>query len=413
MLELKVKLRDFCFYFVLLAGLLSNYLEFFLIWKIMLIVLCVLLLCAKINKSSVSISKYILYNILILLFVLIAISLIIGRITYLPKNIWTVFPTILVMTILGSIEKRCFDYIKIKLEKNFILLNIIWIFNLFALTLQVSGVHFLIKDSGLAVNAYYEDSCSGIFGTGGTHILALYAIFILILNFFMCVTGKIKLKASVLIYTLISEFYMLYLCTLSDNNAFIFLLPIFILSIWALTRKMNMKVNFKHIVIALFIVLLPFAAYTYIPGLAEFIERTTMSRLSGFFIDATVSGGSNERIMVAKYAFENGPGFKLGYGFGSFALDESGVAGFTHFGINCFSTIIFLCGIWIYFLWLFIYTKLITLNIYEDKFLFIIDMMICFVISLYSDPFWDMTMSIWLFFIIYLIGKCRKVILNN
>lgn len=407
MAKVRFRMVDACPVFFLVAGLCSNYIEFFTAWKIALLALLLCMLQSS-GKYQGMVMPHSLVVELFALLGLLTLSAAAGADfeTYF-KNLYTIAPTVAILLIFSLVYQKDDNLLFRFFSRHFLLINLVWFFNLLTLTLQVSGIHFMIKDKWLAINPFYEDACSGIFGASGTHTLSIFAAFILIYNLTMIHMNIVSRRRMTLLFTIGSELYMLYLCTLSDNNAFIFLVLLFSAIWWLGTRRRGTHIKVKAIFAVALLVATLIVAYNRIPGLRLFVETTTLRRLDNILNTTSKQSGSSERIAIALYAFEHRFGWKLGYGFGSWPFDAEGLAGFRHFGINSFSTLVFLCGIWIYIAYVIIYSRMI-IGFSGRKTHFqgwaIVSVI---VMTFFTSIFWDMTQTIWLGLTLYFIRKAR------
>ena len=305
------------------------------------------------------------------------------------------------------------------LAKSFWLFNLFWVANIVVLYFQISGVHLFIRGDWLALNPYYPDLCSGLFGFNGTHKLALYACFMLVYNI---VYSKIWCKHAgrlVIIYTLITEVIMLLLSLQNDNIMIYVLIPMCYGTYWLFDmqwsgRKIGKKVKRIFATVAVLLVAIYFMVSTeqfqqeYWPRIIWRINRILFFNSGKYTL-----GGSNERLAIAEYALSQPDGWLLGKGVGMVRWGDAESFGFMHFGLNSLGSFITLGGIWFLVLNLAMYARISSCLAYanrnKDHYIgyYLICIIVYLVFSIYTIPLSDLITSIWISFIFVVLGQLR------
>lgn len=223
--------------------------------------------------------------------------------------------------------------------------------NIIVLLLQI-----LIPNSIIALTdetnliSYYEDNISGLFEYGGTHIVCLFTIFIVIYN--ISFVDNIKSRNSkmfIRLMTAIMVLLSLFIASNSDNKAFFILFGIVLFLYW---YSGDLSISKRILFILFLLIVLPVALYFIYhtsTDIKEFVDSVLLARSLGNKVI-----GSSERIAIVIVALQRESTWLLGTGFGSTFMYGAGYLGFVHFGQADFSTILALGGIW-YLLILFVY----------------------------------------------------------
>ena len=232
------------------------------------------------------------------------------------------------------------------------LLNIVYVVNLYILSRQIQGTGFMIKSSWLAVNSYYKDHCSGIFGFNGTHICGLFSIFMLLLNLTYLTECKGRTKRLLFgAYTLLAEAVMIYCAAYSDNMALYVLTPFFVVLYFYLTREelgilSFIRAHVKTIVISILVCALAFYVLLSRPAVRELTDKIYLRLYRVIFFNEIGVQGSNERLAILADALSMPFGWRLGYGIGMAPWRGWNVLGYRHFGLSSIGSTVYLCGIW-------------------------------------------------------------------
>lgn len=359
--------------FILLLGLFFGYFEVTAFWNAGIILLtCWLLIASRRFKNTIWKNPTAVLLLFILsLFIFLNVNYM-GAGTYLFYNLVQIIRPLLIIFDVFYISLEDNYIIYNFLNRNFYLLNFMWIVNLIVLGLQVAGTGFMIKESWMAANSFYEDNCTGLFGGSSTHIVVLFTIFITIYNLEFGINRyKLKWKKRFFCVYIFATLGLMFLfSTLNDNNAMFVFTPI-ILVWYYLHRLKIVDVSFynkiidilKYVFLALFLLFI----LQFIPGVADFVTTTVFERLYGIINFKNTNGlGSVERLAIASDALNKGFGWRLGQGLGAFNLNGGIYSGFLHFGLSSVGSFIYSIGIWGYLFLTFIYTYFV-LNMFNTK----------------------------------------------
>lgn len=348
--------------FILLLGLFFGYFEVTAFWNAGVILLsCWLLIASK------RIQRTVLQNLMavLLLFILacfIVLNIIcMGTGAYLSYNLIQIVRPIVILCGIFYISQEKNNIMYDFLTRNFRLLNLMWVVNLFVLGLQVAGTGFMIKASWMAANSFYADNCTGLFGGSSTHVVMLFTIFITIYNLEIGIKRFMVewKKKAFYVYIFGTLGLMLLFSTLNDNTAMFIFAPLFL--IWYYLHKLkivdtslfNKILNvLKYVILAIFLLFI----LQCVPGVSDFINTTVIDKINGVINFEDTNGlGSVERLAIASDALNRG-GWKLGQGLGAWNIMGGRYAGFLHFGLSSVGSFIYLMGIWGYLIITVVYT---------------------------------------------------------
>lgn len=393
--------------FMLLLGLFFGYFEVTTFWNAGIILLTAWLIFASKRIQNKLFSKA---TPIILLFILIGFFALnvfcMGTGEHLSYNIIQIIRPIIILLGFYYISLENNNIINDFLNDNFILLNLMWIVNLIIIGFQVAGTGFMIKDSWMEQNSYYQDNCTGLFGFSSTHVVMLFTIFITIYNLKIG-TNKFNekwKKRAVLIYTYLTLLIMLFYSTLNDNIAIFIFTPLFLVWYYFHTLKNANTTIYKKVSSALNYILLAIViliAIQFIPGVSQFISETVTERFDGVIhFEETNGKGSVERLAIAQEALDLGFGWKLGKGLSAWPLTRSRYAGFRHFGLSSVGSFVYLTGIWGYSLMVLFYSFFLSrLSSNKTKLSFFITFGMVILLSCYTMFFTATHGIVWAIFI--------------
>lgn len=349
--------------FILLLGLLFGYFEVTAFWNAGVILLtgCLLIASKRIQRTVQHNPMAILLLFILACFIVLNI-IYMGTGAYLSYNLTQIVRPIVILCGFFYISREKNNIVYDFLTRNFRLLNLMWVVNLFVLGLQVAGTGFMIKASWMEVNSFYADNCTGLFGGSSTHVVMLFTIFITIYNLEIGIKRFMVewKKKTFYVYIFGTLGLMLLFSTLNDNTAMFVFVPLFLF--WYYLHKINI-VNtlffnkilnlLKYVVLAVFLLFL----LQFVPGVSDFINTTVMEKISGVINFEYTNGlGSVERLAIASDALNRGFGWKLGQGLGAWNIMGGRYAGFLHFGLSSVGSFIYLMGIWGYLIITVVYT---------------------------------------------------------
>lgn len=409
------KIEQISLFFLIIMGIVSNYIGLSNLWNLLLVIVFVSLICfsKRFQHSFLSMWNCLVGIVLITIFVVINIIVTNSGFVYLADNLFKLYKTIIVAIIIVTIAHQNESIFETLLIKSFKLFNIIWIINLLVLTIQISGIPLFIKTSWMISNPYYEDNCAGLFGAGGTHILAFYSIFMLIYNLYY--GDFVKPSKKLQIYNCSTAIWMMILSTQNDNNAIFLLYIIFIILYYYKKSQTNNAGLISKIQkrLSYIIVLLIFAIIiVQIPSINKFINEVFLEKFVGMLdINNNNLNGSTERIAIAYYALKNGFGWKFGLGIGANSWVSDSFYGFMHFGISSIGSMVFLCGIWFYICISLFYTNLFSSISNKNRSGGIYKIVIftyLIIISVFTTIYTFSLCMIWICFIFGILGVVDK-----
>lgn len=408
------KVEKFFLNFILIMGLLSSYVEFFQIWNLILLIsfIIVLLLSSDFRKSYINNVKGVLFLILILIFIFFNIMFTNEK-TFVLGNFLQLLKTFIIASSIMAISQEDNSFFKDFILNKFKLLNFFWIANLVVLILQCLGTGFMIKSSWLSINSYYLDQCSGLFGNSGTHILALFSVFIFIYNMYYVENSNSKHKKNINIYNIITAIIMIICSTFNDNNAIFILYGLFI-SLYYISmlfyQKKTLSKKMIKIIFLTTVAIVTLVIIYNIPIINSYINNTLLKRIDLLLLKNNQSAlGSNERLAIYQYALDHEYGWKLGTGFGSWGFDMPNFHGFPHFGISSIGTITMLTGIWFYLLLTFMFSRIFSgkINI-KFLFYFILIAFLIVILSIFTPIMTTGILIIWCSLIFSLVYEYKK-----
>ena len=406
--------------FMLLLGLFFGYFEVTAFWNAGIILLTFWLFLAS-KRIRVVINSHLMP--ILLLFILTSFTILniinMGTGSYLSYNLIQIIRPIIILCGIYYISLEKNDIIYDFLYKNFKLLNLMWVINLFVLGLQVAGTGFMIKKSWMAANSFYPDNCTGLFGGSSTHVVMLFTIFITIYNleFGIELFYENWKRKAFLFYVFGTLGLMLLFSTMNDNSAMFIFLPIFL--VWYYLHKIKVThislfkkfiVLFKWLVLVGMILVL----IQFIPSISDFINTTVLDKLNGVFNFQETNGlGSVERLAIASDALSRGFGWRLGQGIGAWNVNGGGsYAGFLHFGLSSVGSIIYLMGIWGYITITIVYSYFLSRMKKDNKKLsFLITFAIVNFLCIYTmflTATHAIVWSIFIFLILNCVGRERN-----
>lgn len=403
--------------FMLIFGLFSSYIEFSQIWNVLLLFIFILILAISkdfrtsiLNNSSIPFFTIIFFVLLIInIFNSQSYGYIIGNLTQLIK-------VVIILIIICGIANEDNYIFKDFMMSKFKLINFMWMLNIIVLFIQEKGTGFLIKSKWLAINSYYPDQCSGLFGNSGTHILALFSIFVFVYNSFYITYKENKKNIGLLTaYNYITMIIMLLLSTKNDNNS-IFILYLIFICFYFFAKSISQKTQLiKKIIKILTYTIISFCILLIIykiPVINEFINNTLLTRISLVFDDNQNALGSNERLAIYYYSLNNSNGWKMGNGISSWPFDQPNYMGFVHFGLSSIGTITMLGGIWLYIYMLFYYSRIFLGKVkWNEKsiIIYLINILILVILSIFTVI---LTSGILIFWLALIMNMINKIALN-
>lgn len=377
--RIKIEKKDKCVYwsiiYLIIMLLFSGYIEFRIIWHIMLIVIAIILLCAYPKER-----KQIFNNVWMFLIVFSTITIIIlsiinsGDFTNVLNNLrsmgYSLASLIIIAIAIARNDIMFYNIFKRRIKW----LNIMLIINTIVVAIQARGTGFLIKPSWLEQNPYYDDQVAGLFGFNATNQLGMYTVFVMLLNFsYIKFSFMTNIKKKIfLVYTIIIMIIMAVLSKYNDNAGFYIVTAMFIgiylfFDMTSLTEKIYKKIQklFSYIIISVIGVI----AFFNIPATKAVLDKFLRNRVEAMLhFNEVGMTGSNERFYQVQYGLSHKFGWFLGEGFGTAKMVQANGHGFLHFGISSMGAYIILAGIWFFILYTLLYSKLLYGIVNEKKY---------------------------------------------
>lgn len=306
--------------------------------------------------------------------------------------------------------KECFENIRP-------VLNVYYFINFIVILLQRGGTYFLMPVDRIE-NIYYQDHLAGLLGIDGTHRLALFTVFIVLLNirYLMINARNHKVKYGTAIYTVFIIVTAFYTSALNDNNMLFLLLPVFILAFYMFTPGSSRGKIFNTILIAftIFVVLYFVSSSSYIADiLGARIDRVLNNVLE------TIGGSqtADERMIYLVYAFSQLNGWFLGSGFGALQMrqDPAIVAlgyNYRNWGMSDISPFVAMGGLIFYIGVLLFYSNVLFSNKSgnrERKY----SLVFMFIMTYYHQVLTHSTMTIPMCWILCLFALQRDIAVKN
>ncbi len=289
------------------------------------------------------------------------------------------------------------DFYKWIVNKARPLFSTILLINILIMAIQYSRPGTLIAASdGVAISR--EDMISGLFGYGSTHAVALFTVFVVLINL-----DAAKQKKRCYLIAIALAFASLFIATLNDNKALFFFLPIGLFIRYLIYYVHNYKkttIKLTILLPILFIVI--YILVISIPSLSQFIDEHVVSSIDIAFraLDKnSYVNGSDERFKMIALVFSLPGAWAFGDGIGKVNLYEEGYRNFNHFGLSDFGSIAILCGLWIFTALCYFYAKCFSFNSHVNKqhhqWLLTLILFAFFVLSsVYTQPFTQVRIAI-------------------
>ncbi len=394
------KIEKLMLNYLLIMGLIGRYIEYSFLWNFgfLMLFLLIFLLSSDFRHSFFSGRKILLFMMLFFLLFMNATLNDFGD--YFFSNLFQIIKVVLLGTTIVSIASEDNLVFEEFINKKIVLLNVFWILNIISLFLQEMGTGFLIKQSWIESNPYLIDHWCGLFGNSGTHVLAIFSIFIFWVDLYYLRLPVCKNRRLIRAYLFITTSLMFLLSITNDNKSlfilfFIFLIYYILCKIFV--KKNNIVIKFVKILSYTLLIFIVLSLLIKIPAVNNLYYNLskTINSLISFNSNAY---GSSERLLIFVNSLQNGFGWGFGKGFGAWSLDSPNYLGFTHFGISSIGTIVTLCGIWFYsILVLFWASVFSSIRISKNRKLIInlLNIIILVVMSIYTTIFTDSYLIIW------------------
>ncbi len=389
------------FIYLMVMLLFSGYVEFRIIWHIVILLIGTFLLMVYPEER-----KKIFGNVGMILIVggcllitIISTWLYGGSWSIILSNLRSMGYSLFALIIITIAVLRNDTLILQVLKRRIVLLNVVLIINIFVTAIQARGTGFLIKDSWLVQNPYYDDQVAGLFGFNATNHLGMYSVFIMLLNFAYArndVQNKLK-KREIYIYTITMEALMAIISKYNDNAGFYIVAALFaglyMLYDFAIIEK-NFLRKTKSFAKYSFIIFIAVILFFNVPATKDVLDKYLRNRVEVMLhFNAAGMTGSNERLYQVQYGLSNSFGWLIGKGFGTAKFVQADAHGFFHFGICSAGSYIILLGVWFYLLYILMYSKMLYSIIHvgrkKDGWVFLAILAVMVIFSLYLPVFND------------------------
>lgn len=411
-------------WYLLFVGMIGRYTEKGIYWFAGAIVLLVLLVTVYSKKIWKRLCRLKTITLIIAWMGLCGINiLMVPDVQVLYSNIVSMsFPIVIgILLLISKLDNRF--SLKKCLRRMLWIVNLWWIINLYVVSVQNTGNPLFIKQNWLSENEFYPDLCCGLFGFNGTHELAFFSCFILIVNLWYIEDCKNKLKTILAAVFLVgSESYNLLLSVGNDNKVSFVLIPA-VLMIYIVLKYRWQQISFirrsfryaKYIIFSLVL----FAVLMSIPRIRMTMEEAVFSKISRilFYRNAGSIYGGNERLAIIRDAFSQHKTWLIGVGMGASLWIEEGAHGFTHYGLNSMGSFLIQMGIWITFLHCLVYSgiccKLVNIKWSSKRktsIVFALCLLFTIGTSAYSAIFTSYASSCWIFMMFFTLGELNDTI---
>ena len=257
---------------------------------------------------------------------------------------------------LGNLFKKCG-----------IFFNVMMVLNLLIVMYQIKNPGSIIgvNEYGMTISNYDPDLMSGLFLYCGTPELCLYATFIVLYDLNYYYYSK---KKKYLLLGLVLLFLNMILSLFNDNKAYILFAPVFFL-IWLYCISGNSKRKVKKRLMLFILGLLTVGVAVLFTNIRDYINNHFVAYI-GYILNtlngSIVADGSNERFSMIISAFARNNTYLLGEGIGKYAVTQSNLFGYRHFGQGSIGTLLYICGLWTVLLILRFYYNIFFRNLKTD-----------------------------------------------
>lgn len=333
-------------------------------------------------------------------------------------NIWVLAIPAVIYMYFGYLLECKGDEVKKAFLNWRVFFIVYYIVNYFIILRQDGNTYFLMPAERIT-NTYYKDHLSGLLGLDGTHRLALFTVFILLLNLYDLKSLPRRKRMIRIVEDLIIMGTSIHVSSLNDNNMLYVLMPLFII-LFYLANKGNQRGTWFKITLGILAIL--FITYNVFTN--DYIADLIGGRINKSLINAFsfVQGGNvdDERIMHLIYAFTSCNGFLFGKGFSGMRMrhDETIVAMgyiYRNWGMSDIAPLIAMGGLIFYIAYLALNTITVVpsqnqVSRRARKYIFIIMLIFSFYHQVLS--FWTMSIpTCWIICIFYFqIKKMVKAI---
>ncbi|MBM6810023.1 hypothetical protein H5983_02870 [Faecalitalea cylindroides] len=321
------------------------------------------------------------------------------------------------------VKKHQNSFYKRMIQLKFVI-NIYFIINIIVMFIQLQGNYFMI---GVVTqeNTMYQDLISGLLGYSMTAAVCYFSTFVIMYNVVISGTIRRELRRKLFsIYNMILIFVMAYISMQNDNVQYFAILPLSFIILMIFKNRLSTVSGLQKVILMFFVCIFCITMIlSIIPGLYETLNDTVFYKFTGaiehMYDGASVTHGSMERLALVVYGLAYANGWILGKGFSYSGVYTPYTFGFVHFGNANIGAFVCLGGIWFYIAIIYLYSKrlngMIEYNAYSNKkgYLNILIPIFLVVVSTFSIPFTDISISLCVMFILLVFGLSKYMEINE
>lgn len=274
--------------------------------------------------------------------------------------------------------------------------NLILIINYIIMCIQYAIPGVLIA-SHSGVDVMQVDVVCGLFAYGSTHTVALFTVFVVVLNIFARISGLRKWHTNY-VYQVSLALFSIVFAELNDNKALWFFLPLVLAMIGGVYLWLNRQfLGMRFSIAVALMVLVSFSAYWLLPMVRSFVDENLINSISiamRAFSPTAYANGSDERFKIIAYAFSLPEFWMIGDGMGAAGLYEASYRGFPHFGQTDFGSIGILCGVWYYLYIIFMFARVLSAGYARRRLIRVPVLILIVCLSLYTQPFTQVRIAV-------------------
>ena len=265
------------------------------------------------------------------------------------KNVGKILSSALILIYYSNLVNHKMCFVKKYLAAALPAINIYYILNILLMLIQTRGTYFLM-DTQTNGNTFYLDMITGFIGADGTHCVAIFTVFVIILNLCNIENYSHNVKRYAQIYLVVSTAVSLFVATQNDNNALFILVPVALIVYFIARTKIDLY-NFltkfwKLIAIVVVLIIgLHFLSTSTNEKFAAIAYRLNLT-ITSYSLTGGQILSTDERFRLYTLALQNGG--MWGKGWGSIQM-FSDTSINHHFGMSAIQPMIYMGG-WVFYL---------------------------------------------------------------
>lgn len=262
------------------------------------------------------------------------------------------------------------EFINNVVRSSFWIFNLTAIINVIVLVIQINIPFLIIGKITTEEISYYEDTICGLFSYGGTHLVCMFSVFIVLYNFALMQTLRNKMKKNVLfVYNIALLISFTYTSLNSDNKMFFLLTPLslVVFFFWGRTQ-LSAKRIFNTLGLVLIFLFTLLFTYNLIEPFKNIVDDNIISLVSSSkndLFEGNKANGSSERLAMIPYALSTERSWLFGDGL-THSFYKQDFHGFNHFGQADFASFLILGGIWFSVSYLILYMSFLSCIAYPS-----------------------------------------------